>query len=85
MLGFTKRFIKDSSKIASPLCALFSKDALFDFNEDFRRAFDQLKLKLTTTPIVQLHNWALPFELTCNVSDKAVGVVLGQRVGRYLM
>ena len=51
-VSFYRRFIKDFSKIASPLCALLVKDALFDFNEDCRRAFDQLKLKLTTNPIV---------------------------------
>ena len=55
-VGFCRRFIKDFSKIASPLCALLAKDVLFDFNEDCRRAFDQLKLKLITTHIVQPHN-----------------------------
>jgi len=50
------------------------------FNDDCMRAFDQLKLKLTTSPIVQPANWALPFELMCDASDKAVGAVLGQRV-----
>ena len=51
-VSFYRRFIKDFSKIASPLCVLLAKDALFDFNEDCRIAFDQLKLKLTTTSIV---------------------------------
>ena len=44
------------------------------------RAFDKLKLTLTSPPIVQPPNWALPFELMCDASDKAVGAVLGQRV-----
>ena len=52
---------------------------LFDFNEDCKGAFDQLKLKLATTPIVQPPNWALLFELMCGASDKVVGAVLGQR------
>jgi len=60
-VGFYWRFIKDFFKIASSLCALLAKDAYFDFNEDYRRAFDQLKLKLTTTPIVQPPNWSFPF------------------------
>jgi len=46
------------------------------------QAFDELKMKLTTTPIVQPLNWALPFELMCDASDKAIGAVLGQRTGR---
>ena len=75
--GFYRRFTKDFSKITSPLCALFTRDTLFDFNEDCKRAFDQLKLKLTTTQIVQPFNWALPFKLICDASDEAVAVVLG--------
>jgi len=58
------------------LCDLLAKDASFDFNEDCMRAFDELKMKLTTTPIVQPPNWALPFELVCDAGDKAVGAVL---------
>jgi len=80
--GCYRRFIKDFTKIVCPLCALLIKDASFDFNEDCRRAFDQLKLKLTTTPIVQPPNWVIPFELMCDARNKAVGVVLGQRVGK---
>jgi len=52
-VGFYRRFIKDFSKIASTLCDLLAEDASFDFNEDCNKAFDELKMKLTTTPIVQ--------------------------------
>ena len=55
-VGFYRRFIKDFSKIASPLYALLAKDASFDFNDDCMRAFDQLKLTLTSPPIVQPPN-----------------------------
>jgi len=72
-VGFYRRFIKDFSKIASPLCALLAKDVSFDFNDDCMRAFDQLKLTLTYPPIVQPPNWALPFELMCDASDEAGG------------
>jgi len=51
-VGSYRRFIKDFSKIASPLCDLVAKDACFNFNEDCIKAFDELKMKLTTTPIV---------------------------------
>ena len=61
MLGFIGDSLRIFSKIASLFCALLAEDAYFDFNEDYRRAFDQLKLKLTTTPIVQPPNWSFPF------------------------
>jgi len=51
-VGFYRRFIKYFSKIASPLCALLAKDVSFDFNDDCMRAFDQLKLTLTSPRIV---------------------------------
>ncbi|RVW29384.1 Transposon Ty3-G Gag-Pol polyprotein [Vitis vinifera] len=44
-----------------------------------QHSFDQLKKFLTTTPIVRAPNWQLPFELMCDASDFAIGVVLGQR------
>ena len=38
-----------------------------------------MKLLLTTAPIVRAPNWKLPFEVMCNASDFAIGVVLEQR------
>ena len=32
--GFYRRFIKDFSKIARPLCSLLAKDAVFNFNDE---------------------------------------------------
>ncbi|KAH9716155.1 hypothetical protein KPL71_021360 [Citrus sinensis] len=80
--GFYRRFIKDFSKIALPLCNLLQKDATFDFNEECQRAFKKLKEVLTSAPVIQPLNWDLPFEIMCDASDYAVGAVLGQRVGK---
>ena len=41
--------------------------------------FELLKKKLTSATIVVAPNWNLPFELMCDASDFAVGLVLGQR------
>ncbi|XP_048229302.1 uncharacterized protein LOC125369928 [Ricinus communis] len=43
------------------------------------RAFELLKEKLTTAPIMVSPDWELPFELMCDASDFTVGAVLGQR------
>ncbi|KAJ9553598.1 hypothetical protein OSB04_017643 [Centaurea solstitialis] len=42
-------------------------------------AFEKLKKELTSAPIIQPPDWTLPFELMCDASDFAIGVVLGQR------
>ncbi|XP_071906082.1 uncharacterized protein [Coffea arabica] len=54
----------------------------FEFDVECERAFDKLKELLTSPPIIQLPNWNLPFEIICDASDHAVGVVLGQKVGK---
>ena len=43
------------------------------------KAFETLKEKLTSAPVIVASDWDLPFELMCNASDYAVGTVLGQR------
>ncbi|XP_062089341.1 uncharacterized mitochondrial protein AtMg00860-like [Humulus lupulus] len=80
--GFFLRFIKDFSKIASPLCSLLQKDVAFEFNDNFLLSFKKLKESLTSTPIIKPPNWELPFEIMCDASDYAVGVALGQGVAK---
>ncbi|RVX13427.1 Retrovirus-related Pol polyprotein from transposon 17.6 [Vitis vinifera] len=77
--GFYRRFIKDFSKLSKPLCELLAKDAKFVWDERCQKSFDQLNQFLTTTPIVRAPNWQLPFEVMCDASDFAIGVVFGQR------
>ena len=76
---FYRRFIKDFSNLSKPLWELLAKDAAFIWDERCQKSFDQLKQFLTTTPIVRAPNWQLPFEVMCDASDFAIGVVLGQR------
>ena len=51
----------------------------FEFNEPRMNAFKLMKKKLTFVPIVVAPDSNLPFELMYDVSDFAVGAVLGQR------
>ncbi|KAL5541132.1 hypothetical protein UlMin_044349 [Ulmus minor] len=80
--GFYRRFIKDFSKITKPLCELLVKDAVFDFSKDCLHAFETLKEKLISSPIIVTPDWELPFTLMCDASDYAIGAVLGQRKGK---
>ncbi|CAN6700779.1 unnamed protein product [Malus baccata var. baccata] len=77
--GFYRRFIKDFSKIAQPLCRLLQKEVSFEFNEACEQAFNHLKDLLTSAPIITPPDWSTPFELMCDASDYAIGAVLGQR------
>ncbi|GJY05116.1 reverse transcriptase domain-containing protein [Tanacetum coccineum] len=81
--GFYRRFIKDFSKISRLMTELLEKDLVFDFNEECIKVFKMLKEKLINAPIMVLPNWSQPFELMCDVSDFAVGAVLGQCEGKH--
>ncbi|KAL4296753.1 hypothetical protein GQ457_12G015020 [Hibiscus cannabinus] len=80
--GFYRSIIEDFSKITKPLCSLLEQGRPFEFNNDCTKAFNLLKQKLVTAPIVEPPDWKLPFELMCDASDYAVGAVLGQRKGK---
>ncbi|CAH9079820.1 unnamed protein product [Cuscuta epithymum] len=80
--GFYRRFIKDFSKICKPLCNLLAKDANFSFDDECLVAFNVLKEKLTSAPILAAPNWSYPFEIMCDASDFAIGAVLGQRIDK---
>ncbi|XP_070033016.1 uncharacterized protein [Nicotiana tomentosiformis] len=65
------------------------EDAKFHFNEECMKAFELLKFKFTTTPIITAPDWSLQFELMCDASDVEVRAVLGQHINKifrpYLM
>nr|GEV73547.1 DNA-directed DNA polymerase [Tanacetum cinerariifolium] len=82
-VGFYRRFIQDFSKIARPMTHLLEKETLFLFSKDCIDAFETLKKKLTEAPILVVPDWNLPFELMCDASDLAIGVVLGQRKTKH--
>ena len=83
-VGFYRKFIKNFSKIVKPLTQLLLKDATFDFTDAYVESFDRIKEALITTPIIQPLYWSLTFEIMCDASEYAVGVVLGQGKNKVL-
>nr|GEX77322.1 reverse transcriptase domain-containing protein [Tanacetum cinerariifolium] len=81
--GFYCRFIQDFSKIARPTIHLLKKETPFFFSKECIEAFNTLKKKITEAPILVVPDWNLPFELMCDASDYAIGVVLGQRKSKH--
>ena len=43
------------------------------------KAFTHLKEMLTSAPVIIPPDWSIPFDLMCDASDYAIGVVLCQR------
>ena len=76
--GFYRSLINVFSNIAHPLCKLLEKDCKFCFDESCLKAFSELKEKLVSAPIIISPDWNSPFEVMCDASGVALGVVLGQ-------
>ena len=77
--GFYRRFIKDFSKIARPLCRLLEKDTKFSFDDSCKVAFEEIQIRLVQEPIMAAPEWDHGLEIMCDASDFAMGAVLGQR------
>ena len=66
------------------LCKLVEKDAIFSFDEACIEAFNKIKKRLIFSPIMLALNLSLPFEIMCDMSDYAIGAMLGQHHDKIL-
>ena len=80
--GFYRRFIRDFSKIARPLCRLLEKDTKFNFDAAYQSSFEEIKSRLVEDPIMAKPYWNSEFEIMCVASDYAMGAVLGQKANK---
>ena len=74
---FYRRFIQDFSSIASPLTDLF-RQPQFEWTLAAERAFLQLKIALTTAPVLRLPDFSKVFDVVTDASGTGVGTVLSQ-------
>lgn len=75
--GYYRRFVKNYATISAPLTDLLRKDA-FIWTDSATNAFHELKLALTSTPVLQLPDFTRPFELQTDASATGIGAVLLQ-------
>ncbi|KAJ8730401.1 hypothetical protein PYW07_017439 [Mythimna separata] len=80
-LGFVsyyRRFIPDLSSIAKPLTNLLKKNVEFVWSNEHQLAFEILKNKLITAPLLIYPDFSKPFILTCDASNYAISSILSQ-------
>ena len=75
---YYRRFVPDFSKIAKPLTELTKKDEPYVWTEAREEAFQILKQRLVTTPVLVQPDMTKPFEVYCDASNVGVGCVLMQ-------
>ena len=84
MTGFFQRFIKGYSKIAKPLNNLLEGEASKLKSEELEltlealKAFEELKMKCMTAPVLVFADFKKPFRLETDASKEGLGAVLLQ-------
>ncbi|GJV00304.1 putative reverse transcriptase domain-containing protein [Tanacetum coccineum] len=82
LAGYYQRFIEGFSKIAKSMTKLTQKGVKFDWGDNKEAAFQLLKQKLCSAPILALPERSKDFTVYCDASDKGLGAVLMQREKR---
>ena len=68
LAGYYRRFIEGFSKLAKPMIALLEKNAKFVWAEECQTNFEELKKRLTTTPVLVLLDLSKNFAIYCDAS-----------------
>ncbi|MCO5594117.1 hypothetical protein L7F22_048138 [Adiantum nelumboides] len=78
MCAYYRRFIEKFSLIAGPLHELTKKNVKYVWTEKRQQAFDTLKQKLISQPVLALPDLSKPFEVQCDACGDCLGAVLLQ-------
>ena len=79
LAGYYRRFIEGFSKISQPLTSLTRKETKYNWGEAQESAFQLLKQKLCSAPILSLPEGIEDFVVYCDASKQGLGCVLMQR------
>nr|GEW45319.1 putative reverse transcriptase domain-containing protein [Tanacetum cinerariifolium] len=82
LAGYYRRFIEGFSLIAKPLTKLTQKNKTYKWGKEEEEAFQLLKDKLCSAPILVLPKGSKDFVVYCDASLKGYGAVLMQREKR---
>jgi hypothetical protein len=76
--GYYRHFIQNYAQIVAPLERLLHKDIKYEWTMECQQAFDTLKEKLVTAPILIFPDWSKLFHVHVDASSIALGIILAQ-------
>ncbi|MBW0566467.1 hypothetical protein O181_106182 [Austropuccinia psidii MF-1] len=76
--GYYRQHIKDFACIAQPLYKLCDKDTVLEMTVDRVKAFESLRQALTTSPLLLIPYFKLPFKLYIDASGDWLDAALHQ-------
>ena len=75
---YYRRFIEDFSRLVAPMTKLTRKELKFEWNDSCERAFQELKRRLTSAPILVVPEMGQEYSVYCDASKDGLGCVLMQ-------
>ena len=78
MCSYYRRFIEKFSIIAGPLHDLTKKKVKFQWTAKENKAFNELKKRLMSGPLLILPDLKKTFEVHCDASSDSLGALLSQ-------
>ncbi|CAA7058262.1 unnamed protein product [Microthlaspi erraticum] len=78
LASFYRRFVPHFSSIMAPITSCM-KEGAFHLSPEADAAFDLIKTKITSAPILVLPDFSQTFELHCDSSKLGIGAVLSQQ------
>ena len=78
LTGYYRRFIEDFSRLATPMTRLTQKEVKFMWDDSCERAFQELKRRLTSAPILIVPERGQRYTVYYDASKDGMGCVLMQ-------
>lgn len=80
LCNYYRRFVLGYSTITAPLTRLLKNDVKFEWSDGCEQAFQTLKAKLVSAPILAYPDMTKDFILTTDASMTAIGYILSQKI-----
>ena len=77
-VGYNRWFIEGYARVSSPLTELLRKEAEYLWTDIRQEAFEELKRRLVTAPILSPPDWTKEFHVTLDASGWCLGAILWQ-------
>ena len=83
LTGYYRRFIEDFSRLAAPMKRLTRKEVKFEWNDMCEKAFQEMKRRLTSAPLLIVPKRGQRYIVYCDAEKDRLGCVLMQS-GRFV-